>query len=123
MSLQKVIKTLREKNNFVITTHVNMEGDALGSELAMYLLLKGLGKQAVVVNDDEVAEEYFFMPLRDNDLGRDARPSSPTGGRRGAMLYSPVALDPQGSCCTRCPSRPESRGRGRAPHLFQEPIR
>jgi len=41
---------------------MNMEGDALGSEIAFYRLLKGLGKQAIIVNSDNVPTEYNFLP-------------------------------------------------------------
>jgi len=39
-----------------------MEGDALGSELAFYGILKKLGKKATIVNEDALPYGYEFLP-------------------------------------------------------------
>jgi phosphoesterase RecJ-like protein len=62
MSLVKVAEEIRKNKSFLITSHVNLEGDAIGSELAMRGLLLSLGKQAVIVNQDSVPSEYRFLP-------------------------------------------------------------
>lgn len=62
MSIKKVIAAIRRYDSFVIATHTNMEGDALGSELGFYYLVKKLGKRAVIVNDEEIPYGYEFMP-------------------------------------------------------------
>lgn len=62
MSLEKVIKHVRKNKSFLITSHVNLEGDALGSELAFQELLRRLGKKAMILNQDRVPSEYSFLP-------------------------------------------------------------
>ncbi len=62
MPLKKIAAALRKNKRFLISTHISMEPDALGSEIALYLLLRRLGKQAMVVNDDKVIAEYAFLP-------------------------------------------------------------
>ena len=62
MSLKKAADCVKKHKNFLITTHTNSEGDALGSELAFYRLLKAIGKKAVIVNDDNAPYEYNFLP-------------------------------------------------------------
>ncbi len=62
MSLKKTVECIRRNKSFLITTHNNMEGDALGSELAFYRLLKKLGKNAVIVNEDDIPDSYSFLP-------------------------------------------------------------
>lgn len=62
MSLKKIIAQIKANNNFLITTHVNSEGDALGSELALYRLIKALKKNAVMVNEDSLPYGYDFLP-------------------------------------------------------------
>lgn len=62
MGLEKLVDEIKRNKSFLITSHVNLEGDALGSELAMCNLLKSLGKRAVIVNDDVIPEEYKFLP-------------------------------------------------------------
>lgn len=65
MSLRKVVASLRKNKSFLITTHTNMEGDALGSELAFYGILKKLGKKATIVNEDALPYGYEFLPNTD----------------------------------------------------------
>lgn len=64
MSLRKTVECVRRYKNFLITSHINLEGDALGSELAFYKLLKKLGKCAVIVNEDDTPYEYGFLPQK-----------------------------------------------------------
>lgn len=41
---------MRGNNSFLITTHVNPDADAIGSEMALYNILIGLGKKVRIVN-------------------------------------------------------------------------
>ena len=63
--IDKIIETINKNKSFLLTAHVNLEGDALGSELAMYLLLKKLKKKVVVVNNDPTPVIYDFLPSVD----------------------------------------------------------
>ncbi len=65
MSLKKIINCIKQENNFLITSHTSPEGDALGSELAFYLMLKKLGKNAWIVNEDPVPDAYGFLPAQE----------------------------------------------------------
>lgn len=62
MSLKKVVACVKRHKRFLITAHTGLEGDALGSELALCRLLHKLGKQASVVNEDALPAEYAFLP-------------------------------------------------------------
>jgi phosphoesterase RecJ-like protein len=64
--INEIIKAINEGHNFLVTAHVRLDGDALGSELAVYLMLKGLGKEAVVYNKDRTPERYQFLPAAHN---------------------------------------------------------
>ena len=61
MSIKKVINCIKKNKVFLITTHQNLEGDALGSEIAFYILLRKLGKKATMVNQDPTPQEYRFL--------------------------------------------------------------
>jgi len=61
MSLEKVIACLKRNKSFLITAHTNLEGDALGSEIAFYRLLKAMGKRATIINDDFIPYGYDFL--------------------------------------------------------------
>jgi bifunctional oligoribonuclease and PAP phosphatase NrnA len=62
MNIKTVIAFIREHKRFLISSHTNMEGDALGSELSFAFLLKKLGKTPVIVNEDDVPYGYDFLP-------------------------------------------------------------
>ncbi len=62
MNRQNAAAVLKKNKRFLITAHIGLEGDALGSELGMYWLLKKMGKEAVIVNDDGIPYGYEFLP-------------------------------------------------------------
>jgi len=60
--INEIIAAINEGQNFLITAHVRPDGDAVGSELALYLMLKEMGKTVVVYNQDRTPERYRFLP-------------------------------------------------------------
>ena len=57
------INTLLQKNNnFLITSHVNLDGDGIGSELALYSILKKLKKKPIILNQGKLPKVYDFLP-------------------------------------------------------------
>lgn len=52
---------LRTHASFVITTHANPDGDALGAEYALAHALRNEGKRARIVNCDPVPENLAFL--------------------------------------------------------------
>jgi phosphoesterase RecJ-like protein len=58
----ELLSFLRGKKDFFIATHINPEGDALGSALALSMALDTLGKRTVVYDRDGVPELYRFLP-------------------------------------------------------------
>jgi bifunctional oligoribonuclease and PAP phosphatase NrnA len=70
--IREIIKAINKGESFLITAHIRLDGDALGSELALYLMLKDLGKKAVVYNQDRTPAHYRFLPAAQDivhDLG------------------------------------------------------
>lgn len=63
--LQKIFEACRtlfsEKRSFLLTTHVNPDGDALGSELALARYLVSLGKVVTIINSDPTPSMYEFL--------------------------------------------------------------
>lgn len=55
-------KLLLESQRIVLTTHVRPDGDGLASELALYLIMKSLGKKIFIVNQDRTPEIYTWLP-------------------------------------------------------------
>ena len=52
-------------HNFALSTHINPDGDAIGSELSLYLFLRKLGKSVKIFNTDVVPANYRFLPFSD----------------------------------------------------------
>ena len=48
--------------SILITSHIHLDGDAIGSCLALYHVLKGMGKEVQVVIDDHVPDIYDILP-------------------------------------------------------------
>ena len=62
MSLKKALNVIRKNKTFLITTHINPEADAIGSELAFSRLLKKLNKEGYIINESQIPEECKFLP-------------------------------------------------------------
>jgi phosphoesterase RecJ-like protein len=59
---EEIGNVLREQQRFAILSHVRPDGDALGSQLALALSLKELGKDLRVWNEEGMLEKYSFVP-------------------------------------------------------------
>ena len=70
--IDAVVEALRAGDRFVVTSHDNPDGDALGSLLAMHLALEALGKDSVMVlgGDAPLPGEYAFLELEARGLLR-----------------------------------------------------
>lgn len=61
IELSYLAKIISENRSFLITTHVNPDADAIGSEIAFYLLLKKLGKTACIINHSPTPYNLAFL--------------------------------------------------------------
>ena len=59
---EDLLRRIRQGNRFLLTSHVNPDGDAIGSELGLARILRGLGKGAVVWNHDATPAVYRPLP-------------------------------------------------------------
>jgi phosphoesterase RecJ-like protein len=106
--LTLVAKAICEHDRFLVTTHENPDGDALGSLLATTLALHVLGKDAVMFLTGEVPlpAEYTFMPLEGllrgtppADAGErvllamDCANDSRLGASAETLLRAPLVID------------------------------
>jgi len=58
---QQIIPIIEQNTHFVITTHLNPDCDALGSELALAEHLINLGKEVSIINSDPAPVVYRFL--------------------------------------------------------------
>jgi phosphoesterase RecJ-like protein len=60
--LRRISELIGRHRVFLITAHERPDGDALGAELALAHLLRSLGKEVLVYNQDPTPENYLFLP-------------------------------------------------------------
>ena len=72
--MDSVVEALRTHDRFVVTSHDNPDGDALGSLLGLHLALESLGKDSVMVlgGAQPLPPEYGFLDLAARGLLRTA---------------------------------------------------
>jgi phosphoesterase RecJ-like protein len=74
--MEPLIPFLLTHLRFVLTTHVNPDGDAIGSEIAIASWLATRGKEAAIINHSPTPFVYRFLDpesrIRVFDPGRDA---------------------------------------------------
>jgi bifunctional oligoribonuclease and PAP phosphatase NrnA len=66
--IEQVAEEIRGADRFLLTTHENPDGDALGSLLAMHQVLGQLGKDSVMflaAKEFPLPVEYRFLPLEE----------------------------------------------------------
>ena len=59
---EQIGRVLRENQRFAVLGHVRPDGDALGSQLALGLSLRQLGKDVRIWNEEGMLEKYSFLP-------------------------------------------------------------
>jgi phosphoesterase RecJ-like protein len=69
--IEAIGRAFREHDRFLIACHENPEGDAIGSELALALALRRMGKTATVLNADPVPSNLRFLPGADTIIFED----------------------------------------------------
>ncbi len=57
-----VVEEINNGNKFLVISHLNPEGDAIGSLLGMALALRAGGKEAVAYLEDELPDMFDFLP-------------------------------------------------------------
>jgi phosphoesterase RecJ-like protein len=70
--MKEAIEAIKKHKRFLITAHVNLEGDSAGSQLAMKEFLAAMGKEAFILDSDPVPAHLRFLPNADNistDIG------------------------------------------------------
>ncbi len=61
----KLLSLMKTNKNFLIVSHINPEGDAVGSSIALALGLKKLGKNVFILSKNHVPQILKFLPHSD----------------------------------------------------------
>ena len=62
---KEIIEVLNNNDFFLVTSHLNPDGDAIGSQLALTSLLEEMGKRAVIIDENPVPDRFGFLPQSD----------------------------------------------------------
>jgi len=62
---EPLLQRLRQGARFLITSHINPDGDAIGSQVGLVRVLRGLGKSSVIWNLDRGPALYRPLPGSD----------------------------------------------------------
>ncbi|MFA5353350.1 MAG: bifunctional oligoribonuclease/PAP phosphatase NrnA [Thermodesulfovibrionales bacterium] len=71
----EIIRFLKTRNNFLIATHLNPDGDGLGSAVALSMALRQLGKKTLLFCKDPVPKQCRYLPGQDEFQPFEALPS------------------------------------------------
>ena len=72
--LELILREIRARQRFVVTSHARPDGDGIGSALACGQILRMMGKEAEVVMHDGVPRIYQNLPFADRVVQADAVP-------------------------------------------------
>ena len=61
MMNRDIVSLINNNQEFILTSHVNPDGDSIGSEIALQLYLKSLGKNAGILNYSPTPDNYTFL--------------------------------------------------------------
>jgi len=76
MTWDDLSSLIKQHSTFLVSSHLSLDGDCVGSELAFYWYLTSLGKRAAIYNHDPVPAKFTF--LRNAGMIRTGTP--PAGG-------------------------------------------
>jgi phosphoesterase RecJ-like protein len=105
-AVQQAAAAIRAAHDIVIATHVNPDGDAIGSVCGLALICEWLGKRATRLSADGVPEFYALLPSAervvrsaaelgpfDLGIGVDADGSDRLGAAEATVLACPTVID------------------------------
>lgn len=75
MIWNELSECIAANNSFLISSHASLDGDCVGSELAMAWYLRSLSKEAVVYNLESVPQKFAF--LHDSVILTNEKPAGP----------------------------------------------
>lgn len=61
LPLSSIALKIKEAHDIILTTHRQCDGDGLGCELALFFVLKKMGKNVKIINVDSTPKKYRFL--------------------------------------------------------------
>ncbi len=60
--LKKIAEAISKADNIALLPHISADGDAIGSSLALAIVLSGTGKKVSVLVEESIPQTYCFLP-------------------------------------------------------------
>lgn len=60
MIFNELVQFIKQNDNFLLISHADPDGDAVGSEYALLQVLKAVGKRAMILNADQASSKFSF---------------------------------------------------------------
>lgn len=64
VEIDRILSTIESNNKFLITSHMDPDGDSIGSQLGLYHALKDASREAVIFNQGTMPAKYKFLDPR-----------------------------------------------------------
>ena len=78
MTLELIAKLILSADNIGITYHVSPDGDAVGSVLALYNILKYLNKNCYIISKEKVSDNLQYLKGAETITGEISAPKRDT---------------------------------------------
>lgn len=105
--MEKARAFLASYRSFIVTAHLSPDGDAVGSEIALYFHLRALGKTVFIVNDEPLPELFRFLAGSEAFLSFDEFRRQPGKNSPEAAIFveccSPYRAGETGAFARRLP--------------------
>ena len=67
--IESIAQEFKNNQCFLLATHVNPDGDAIGSLMAMGLCLERMNKGTTLYNESLIPDVYRYLPRVDRVVG------------------------------------------------------
>lgn len=84
---EKVVDVINGGKKFIVTSHLFLEGDAVGSEIALRHFLASLGKEAIILNNEALPVAYRYF-----DPGKEAKFVKKEGNNINIQDYDAIFI-------------------------------
>ncbi|HEX2958810.1 MAG TPA: bifunctional oligoribonuclease/PAP phosphatase NrnA [Chitinispirillaceae bacterium] len=61
MIWNEIDNVIKNNQSFIISSHMSLDGDSIGSQLSFYWFLKSLGKDVVIFDKDALPSKFHFL--------------------------------------------------------------
>ena len=61
MDYQNIINEIKKANTIAVISHINPDGDTVGSSLAIYKAIQMYGKKPYIFCDDVITDKLSFL--------------------------------------------------------------